>query len=108
MFLHELALILGITMREMNSLHYDEIRSWQEYFRRRPPEWKQDHRASLILSAIGVKDSTSLFPSLEAVNQDSQEQINAKKFTKSIFFGKFQEMIDGSVSGASARTGESS
>ena len=56
---------------------YAVFLDWQEYFTRRPQGWRDDYRASLQLSAWGVKDTSKLFPSLEPVLSDAKPKPRA-------------------------------
>ena len=72
MAVYDLAFQLRATVEEILELPYAQFIDWQEYFSRRPPGWQDDYRASLQLSAWGVKDAMSMYPSLEAVVADSK------------------------------------
>jgi len=51
-----------------SDMTYTEFAGWQEYFSRRPAEWRSDLRTSLQMQVAGDKrKSTQIFPALSAV-----------------------------------------
>jgi len=77
MFMHELALNLGVRVSELESWPNSEVMDWIEYFRRRPVGWREDHRTHYLLSAQGVKaKGHELFSSLYAIEKDKEEVEN--------------------------------
>ena len=58
----------------MEEMPYDELLGWFQYFNLRPPEWRADLRASMIMRAQGVdKQGHELFDSLARIKQASKK-----------------------------------
>lgn len=72
---------------------YTEFLLWQEYFELRPPEWRDDFRASVIASAMGGKGADKAFPSLRALEKGKKRSDMGLK--TSAFFLKMQSAIGG-------------
>lgn len=95
MFLHELALNLGVRVSELRTWPNSEVMDWVEYFDRRPVGWREDHRTHYLLSAQGVKAKPhEVFASLRAIEKDKEEVANestkedASKLVASPLFSK--------------------
>lgn len=70
-----------------------ELLGWVEYFRRRPPGWKDDQRTSMIVSAFGSKAKPEeLFPSIAAIKKDL-ERSQKKKSVAQAFMEKFGHLF---------------
>lgn len=63
--LFELALMLKMPVYQLLDMPYDEFLGWAAYFKERPPGWREDYRAYMLMRAQGVKEPPgSLFSSL--------------------------------------------
>lgn len=69
--LFEIAYLLHIPVYKLvDEMPYDELLGWIEYFKLRPPEWRDDNRAIKILQSNGFKgDPGKVFPSLHAISK---------------------------------------
>lgn len=69
--LFELAYLLRMPVYKLlDEMPYEEYLGWQDYFRKRPPGWREDFRVSLQLKAAGVKaDASKIFPSLARIGK---------------------------------------
>lgn len=64
--LFEMAYLLHIPLHVMLDMPYDEFLGWCEYFKKRPPGYKEDYRSFMIMQSFGaikVKPE-EIFPSL--------------------------------------------
>ena len=68
--------MLGITVRELHSLDYEEYYGWHEYFRRRPYGWREDLRSYYVMSSMagGKTKPEEIFPSIRQLKE--QEEVN--------------------------------
>lgn len=57
----------------MQEMPYSELLAWQVYFDTRPPEWRDDFRASVIASSMGAKGVSKAFPSLTAMEKHKKK-----------------------------------
>ena len=55
-------------------MEYEEYAGWAEYFRRRPPGWREDNRAAIIAMSFGGSNlkPEKLFHSLKVIKQESE------------------------------------
>jgi len=52
----------------MDTMTFQELQGWQNYFKRRPVGWREDNRTAYVLESSGAKiNRESLFPSLKMV-----------------------------------------
>lgn len=64
---------------------YEELRGWFQYFERRPPGWREDQRAGMLLQAQGAKQRMEdLFPSLAAIKRNNTRGIKGSAMEKLI------------------------
>ena len=61
---------------------YEEFAGWQEYFRRRPPGWRDDNRAAIISMSMAGSDvkPEDLFDSLRVIKQQSAQTSISDQF----------------------------
>ena len=78
--LFELAFHLRMPLYNLvEEMPYDEFLGWCAYFQRRPPEWRDDNRAALIMAASGAKiKPEQIFPSLKAMMRVKTDTKNLK------------------------------
>jgi hypothetical protein len=70
---------------------HTEFLKWIEFFARRPVGWRDDHRASLLMNAQGVKEKGhQIFGSLKVINDRVEAQ---KAKGNALPSGKFLEMM---------------
>jgi len=70
----DLAYTLGKTRKELDSMEYEEIQGWFEYFQRRPIGWRDDLRAAYLMNAQGVdKKPEEIFPSIKQIKNDERK-----------------------------------
>jgi hypothetical protein len=69
---------------------YEEFLGWQNYFERRPIDWRDDDRTYKLLSAQGVKSKPhEIFPSLRSIYfQKPKDKFDSESFKKSFIFQK--------------------
>ena len=97
MGVYEIAFHLRKSVLEIQSLPYDELVGWYEYFRRRPVGWRDDNRAAMIVQAAAQSDKLrpeELFPSLKIIreaNSKTLEEENAGFAVK--FFDRFSGLM---------------
>ena len=76
---------------------YDEFVGWHQYFNKRPPGWKEDHRTALLMKTFGFsKNPEDIFPSLKVINQahdDESKLVSSLK--RSAFFSKMLGSVGG-------------
>lgn len=74
----EVAFQLKITARQLiDEMLYEEFLGWCHFFEVSPPGWQDDHRASLIIRALGFKgDTATLFPSLGKVKGGTTRDVS--------------------------------
>ena len=73
MEVYELAYTLRVPASVVKQMDYDEFLGWFEYFERRPAEWRDDHRAGMIMKAFnGEIKIEQIFPSLSTITQRKQ------------------------------------
>ena len=95
MELFEIAFLLRMPVYQLMDMPYDELVGWQYYLSKRPPEWRDDYRTSLMLKASGVKaDSNKLFPSLKAIHQANNNTLMSS-LKQSSFFQKMSKAKGG-------------
>jgi len=59
---------------------YEEYENWLRYFEKRPFGWREDLRASYMMSSFGAKDTNKMFPSLtEMFNPKDRTAISSLK-----------------------------
>lgn len=76
---------------------HTEFMQWIEFFRRRPVGWRDDHRTSMIMNSMGVKEKGhNLFHSLKIIN-DRTEAEKAKG--NALPSGKFLDMMKNAKGG---------
>jgi hypothetical protein len=52
----------------IETMTYEELLGWYDYFERRPVGWREDDRSAKIIQAQGVKSKAwELFPTLKAI-----------------------------------------
>jgi hypothetical protein len=74
-----------------SEMPHTEFLQWIEFFKRRPVGWREDHRASMLMNAQGVKaKGHELFGSLKVIN-DRVEAEKAKG--NALPSGKFLDMM---------------
>jgi len=81
----------------MTEMPYDELKNWSEFFRRRPPGFREDYRTLLIMKTFGFKGKgRDVFPSIKVVeDQESAKQQAGVVLPK----GKFLEHMINAVGG---------
>jgi hypothetical protein len=87
---YELAFNLRKDLSDVYNMSYEEFLGWQNYFERRPLDWREDERVYKLLCAQGVKAKPQdVFPSLNAVyNQPKDDKFNIDSFKRSAFYQK--------------------
>lgn len=81
----ELAFLLGMPVYKLISeMPYEEMLGWFDYFKRRPYQWRDDHRASMQIMGTGAKiDPKKVFPSLALMDAGKADD---KGLKQSAFF----------------------
>lgn len=70
---------------------YTEMVKWIEFFKRRPPGWREDQRAYMLLRAQGVKEKAeNLFPTLKMLAVSKEE---SQVPDRAVPQGKFLELM---------------
>lgn len=84
---HELGVLLGKTISEIDQIPYVELLSWFAFLEQRPIGWREDNRASVIAMSMGGSDKIKpedLFQSLKQLKKGAEEKDTsttvAKKF----------------------------
>lgn len=74
--IYELAYHLHMPVVELvNRMTYEEFLGWFDYFNKRPPQWRDDLRASMIMAAQGVKvKPEKIFGSLAIMKKHSENK----------------------------------
>lgn len=73
MAIYEVAFLLGRTVHEVRyEMTHAELEGWFDYFKRRPPGWREDQRTYMMVSAwAGSKvKPEAMFPSLKALKAE--------------------------------------
>lgn len=74
MHYYDLAFTLGKTRKDLESMDYEEVLGWFEYFQRRPVGWRDDLRAAYLMNAQGVdKKPDEIFPSIKQIKNDERK-----------------------------------
>lgn len=74
-----------------NQMPYTEMVKWIEFFKRRPPGWREDQRAYMLLRAQGVKEKAeNLFPTLKMLAVSKEE---SQVPDRAVPQGKFLELM---------------
>lgn len=64
----------------MEEMPYEELLKWVSFFKDRPFGWREDQRTLMIMKSFGFKGKGSdVFPSLRAMEQNRQANIDAGK-----------------------------
>lgn len=88
---HEFKLPLHKLVNEMS---YDELLMWMEYFRRTPMGWKDDRRASLVMSSLSGSDDTyKAFPTLIVMREESRIKADTSAQSENLVKSGFLEML---------------
>jgi len=78
----ELALMLHMPVYKLlGEMPYDEFTAWFEYMNIRPPGWKEDRRAFLLLSVHNPKlKPEDLFPTLAHIKEvgENEKDVSVK------------------------------
>jgi hypothetical protein len=89
MMIFELALLLHMPVyKMMDEMPYDEFLGWFDYFKRKPPGWREDSRTAMTMMASGANIvPESVFPSLAQMktHQDASNKL-ADTLRQSVFF----------------------
>jgi hypothetical protein len=74
-----------------NEMPYTELLKWTEFFKRRPPGWREDQRTYLMLRSQGVKEKAeNIFPTLRMLAVSKEENQTPDKAVPQ---GKFLELM---------------
>jgi len=74
-----------------DQMPYTEMIKWIEFFKRRPPGWREDQRAYMLLRAQGVKEKAeNLFPTLRMLAVAKEE---SQVPDRAVPQGKFLELM---------------
>ena len=75
----------------LESMPYEELLKWIEFFKERPNGWQEDQRTFLLMKMWGFKGSPeSIFPTLKFMKQHS---LNKQENDRAIPKGKFLDMM---------------
>ena len=76
-------------------MSFEEFQGWQDYFSRRPVEWRNDHRASMVMAASGARiEVDKVFPSLAAL-REKQKKENPMNLRSSPMFSRMLNAVGG-------------
>lgn len=71
---------LGHTIAEIRDMPYTDLQGWIEYFKRRPPGWREDDRIVKLLQIQGFKGrGEEVFNSLAQMRKQHEEMLNSGK-----------------------------
>lgn len=99
--LFELAYLLKIPLYKlMDEMPYDELLGWGEYFNLKPPGWREDQRAALIVNSNGANVAGEhMFSSLARMKEISEKEdadkVNTKGLTQSAFMQNMLKAVGG-------------
>ncbi len=57
----------------VNKLTVEEFMGWVDFFNRRPPGWRDDYRAGVLIQGMSLNkppDITKIFPSLKVLEKE--------------------------------------
>lgn len=76
----------------INQMPYEELIKWQDYFSKRPIDWRDDDRTYKLLQAQGVKEKAyNIFPTLKALHasgKKSDSKFDVDSFKASSLYQK--------------------